>query len=182
MGFLSLCTASGHPPGTTMLLEHTYGPCITIECKSSEKQQGNKAPNHNRVSRNHVTTYYSTQTTYPSSMLLHLPTLSSLHVISALTCTTFPQAQQQPWATLPQCNYYNTHWLSASPMTHSNNGTPTTFVNMNEQAQSPTSPAPAILWLPFTLLLCITLIVTFFTSWLMMQWNHKRMLNTRRQQ
>jgi hypothetical protein len=179
MGILSLCADSGRPPGMTMPLEHTYGSCITIECESSEKQQSDTASNHNRVSNSHVTAYYSTQAAYPSSTLLHIPIQSSLHVISDLTCTTFPLAQQQPQPPLPQCNYFNTQeWLSASPMTNSNNGTPPTYVNMNEQAQSPKSTSPALLLLPFNLLLCFILMATFVTSWLMMQHNRR---TTRRQ-
>jgi hypothetical protein len=67
-------------------------------------------------------------------------------------------------------------------MKSNNNGTPPTYVDMNEQAQSPKSLAPATLWLLFNLLLCFILMATFFTLWLMMlQWTRKWIRTTRRQ-
>jgi hypothetical protein len=81
------------------------------------------APNLYEVFHSDVTTYYSTQATYPSSPL-HLSTQSSLHVISALTCDIFTLAQRQTRTPLPICNWFHKQWLPPSPITGNNNGTP----------------------------------------------------------
>jgi hypothetical protein len=139
------------------------------------------APNLYEVFHSDVTTYYSTQAAYPSSPL-HLSTQSSLHGISALTCDTFTLAQRQTRTPLPICNWFNKQWFPPPPMKGNNNGTPPTYVSMNDQAQSPTPLTRAPLWLPFTLLLCFILMATFFTSQLFLKWNCKRIQTTRKRQ
>jgi hypothetical protein len=127
MGILSLWADTGRPPGPTMLLESTYGSCITIACDFCKNQQSDTAPNLYRVSYGHVTTYCLTNTapTLHTPLTLHLPIQSSLQVISTLTCTTFPLAQQQQlWTPLPHCKCFNKQWLPTSPMKINNNGTP----------------------------------------------------------
>ena len=178
MGFLSLCADSGRPPGMTMLLEPTDGQCITMACESCETQQCNTAPNLHRVSYSHVTAYYATQAAHNPSPTLHLPSQSSLHVISALTCTNFPLAHQPPPTPLIQCTCFNTQWPPESPMNSNIDGTPLPHVKMNTQAPLPNSLAPATLWLPQ---LCFILMATCFTPWLMLlQWNINPILTTRR--
>jgi hypothetical protein len=182
MGILSLCADSARPPGTTMLLEDTDGSCITIGYKFCDKRQCYTAPNLYQVFDSHVTTYYSTQDAFTSSPL-HLSSKSSLHVISALTCDIFTLAQRQTRTPLPICNWFEKQWLPPSPMRSNTSDTPfPIYAAMNHHAQTPKSLARALLWLPLTLLLCFILMATFFTSWLRMNRNRKRIQTTRRRQ
>jgi hypothetical protein len=121
------------------------------------------APNLYEVSNSDVTTYYSTQTAFPSSPL-HLSIKSSLHVISALTCDTFTLAQRQTRTRLPICNLFEKQWLPPPPMKGNDRSNTFSTHNGTDKQDQHTSYAPfATPWLPLHLI-CFLLLATFLTS------------------
>jgi hypothetical protein len=133
------------------------------------------APNLYEVSNSHITTYYSTHDASSSSLPLHLPPQSSLHVISDLTCNTFTLAQRQMQTHLPICNWFEKQWLPPMPpkINNSDNGITPTYDSMDDQAQPTSYMTTSTLWLSLNLLLCSILLAKLFTSWLRMKQNSK---------
>jgi hypothetical protein len=98
MGSLSLCSDSARPPGMIILLEDIDRSCNTNGIHFCNEKQGDTAPSlyvvENDKNPNVTTYYYSNNAVRPSSHL-YLPTQSSLHVSSTLTCSIFTLAQQK---------------------------------------------------------------------------------------
>jgi hypothetical protein len=183
MGILSLCADSARPPGTTTLLEDYDGSCITLGYRYCDKRYCYMAPKLHAVSDNRVTTYYSTHDTYPSSPL-HLAPQSSLHVISALTCNTITLAQRTTRTPLPTCNWFDKQWLPPklpqnNNINNNNIGSTLHHDGIPDHAH-PSYMTMTTLWLSLSMLLCLTLLATFFTSRPRTERNRKRTTATQR--
>jgi hypothetical protein len=118
-----------------------------------------------------------------TSSPLHLA--PHLHVISALTCNTITLAQRKTRTPLPTCNWFDKQWLPPklpkNTNIHNNNIGSTLHHDGIPDHAHPSYMTMTTLWLSLSMLLCLTLLATFFTSRPRTEWNRKRTTATQRQ-